>query len=189
MDAARKIVIFPLDQFYAVVGNIALPEDPYCVSLTDILDERSAMTHRKGDHEHRPGRIFLTDAEFYSLHDNTRRICTVMTEVYIPVQQIRAVADVHPERYQGNVAKRRESEERVRQHRQLHFALHEHAVRGVADAREVYRKSEQFIGLTAVAIDEEPAAPARLSLPEFLRHLGCPSPQFMAVNLRCLIHS
>ena len=189
MDATRKLVIFPVDQFYAVVGNVTLPGNPYGISLTDILNDRSALTHRQGDHEHRPGRIFLTDAEFYDLGDNTRRICTAMTEVFIPVQQIRAVVDVHPERYQGSADKRRESQERVRRSRELLFALHGHAVRGVAEALEVYRKSDQFIGLTGVAIDEEPAATAGLSLPKFLLHLGCPPPDFMAVNLRCVIHS
>lgn len=188
MDAARKLVIFPVDQFYAVVGNITLPQDPHGVSLIDILNDRSAMTHRKGNHEHRPGRIFLTDAECYALHDNTRRICTLMTEAYIPVQQVRAAIDVHPERYKGCADKRHEAKERVRHHRQMLFALHGHPVCGVADAFEVYRKSDQFVGLTSVAIDEEPAA-AGLSLPKFLHHLGCPLPDFMAVNLRCVIHS
>ncbi|HYS43095.1 MAG TPA: hypothetical protein VEM32_03850, partial [Geobacteraceae bacterium] len=63
MDTARKLVIFPVDQFYALVGNVTLPKDPYGITLTDILNDRSALTHRQGDHEHRPGRIFLTDAE------------------------------------------------------------------------------------------------------------------------------
>jgi hypothetical protein len=189
MDTARKLVIFPVDQFYAVVGNITLPKDPYGISLTDILNDRSALTHRQGDHEHRPGRIFLTGAECYALHDNTRRICTVMTEVFIPVQQVRAVVDFHPERYKGSADKRRESQERVRRSRELLFALNGHAVRGVAEALEVYRKSDQFVGLTGVAIDEEPATAPGLSLPEFLHHLGCPPPDFMAVNLRCVIHS
>ena len=189
MDTARKLVIFPVDQFYALVGNVTLPKDPYGITLTDILNDRSALTHRQGDHEHRPGRIFLTDAEFYALHDNTRRICTVMTEVFIPVQQVRAVVDVHPELYQGSADKRRESQERVRRSRDLTFALHGHAVRGVAEALEVYRKSDQFVGLTGVAIDKEPASAAGLSLAEFLHHIGCPPPDFMAVNLRCIIHS
>ncbi len=188
MDA-RKLVIFPVDQFYAVVGNVTLSQDPYGISLTDILNERSGMTHRKGNHEHRPGRIFLSAAEFYALDDNSRRICTAMTEVYIPVRQIRAAADVHPERYQGNPDKRRESEDRVRRHRELHFALHGHAMSGMADALEVYRKSEHFVGLTAISIDEETPPLAGVSLPEFLRRLGCPPPDFMAVNLRCVIHS
>jgi hypothetical protein len=189
MDAGRKLVIFPVDQFYAVVGNVTLPKDPYGISLIDVLNERSALTHRQGDHEHRPGRIFLTDAEFYTLHDNTRRICTVMTEIFIPVQQVRAVVDVHPERYQGSADKRRESQERVRRSRELLFALHGHAVRGVAEALEIYRKSDQFVGLTRVAIDEEPATTNGLSLTAFLHHLGCPPPDFMAVNLRRVIHS
>ena len=189
MDAARKIVIFPVDQFYALVGNVTLPKDPYGVSLTDILNDRSALTHRPGDHEHRPGRIFLTGTEFYDLRDNTRRICTVMTEVFIPVQQVRAVVDFHPERYKGSADKRRESQERVRRSRELFFALNGHAVRGVAEALEVYRKSDQFVGLTGIAIAEEPATAAGRSLPEFLRHIGCPPPDFMAVNLRCVIHS
>jgi len=189
MDAARRLVIFPVDQFYAVVGNITLPKGSYGISLTDILNDRSSLTHRQGDHEHRPGRIFLTDAEFYALHDSTRRICKVMTEVFIPVQQVRAVIDVHPERYQGSADKRREAQERLRRSRELLFALHGHAVRGVAEALEVYRKSEQFVGLTGVAIDEEPATTACPSVLEFLRHLGCPPPDFMAVNLKCVIHS
>lgn len=189
MDAARKIVIFPVDQFYAMVGNVTLRKDPYGMTLPDILNDRSAMTHRQGDHEHRSGRIFLTDAEIYALHDNTRRICTALNELFIPVHQIRAVVDVNPERYRGNADKRREAQERVRHSRDLLFALHGHAVRGVAEALEVYRKSDQFVGLTGVTIDEEPAAAAVLPLPEFLRHIGCPPPDFMAVNMWCVIHS
>ncbi|HEX8961251.1 MAG TPA: hypothetical protein VF775_06735 [Geobacteraceae bacterium] len=184
----RRLVIFPVDQFYAIVGNITLPQDPYGISLTDILNERSAMTHRKGNHEHRPGRLFLSDAEFYAMDDNTRRICASMTETYVPVRLIRAAADVHPERYQGNAAKRQESADRVRRHRELHFALRAHAVAGMADALEVYRKSEHFVGLTSVTIGEEQSA-AGHSLPEFLRRIGCPPPDFMAVNLRDVIHS
>ncbi|HEY6838985.1 MAG TPA: hypothetical protein VI389_09600, partial [Geobacteraceae bacterium] len=78
MDAARKLVIFPTDQFYAVIGNITLPVNPYSMSLTDILTDQSAMTHRKGDHEHRPGKIFLSEAECYGLFDNTQRVCSIM---------------------------------------------------------------------------------------------------------------
>jgi hypothetical protein len=189
MDVTRKLVIFPVDQFYVVVGNVTLPKDPYGISLTDILNDRSALTHRQGDHEHRPGRIFLTDAECYALHDNTRRICTAMIEVFVPVRQIRAVIDVHPERYQGNADKRRESQERVRRNRELLFALHGHTLHGAAETLEVYRKSDQFVSLTGVTINEEPAGAAGLSLPGFLHQIGCPPPDFMAVNLGCVIHS
>ena len=189
METARRLVIFPVDQFYAVVGNITLPIDPYGISLTDILNDRSGLTHRPGDHEHRPGKVFLTGTEFYALNDPARPICTAMTEVFIPAQQIRAVADLHPERYQGSADKRRESQERVWNRREVLFALHGHAVRGEADALEVYRKSEQFVGLTSIAVDEEPASPAVISLPAFLHRLGCPSPDYMAVNLKRVIHS
>jgi hypothetical protein len=189
MEISRKLVIFPIDQFYAIVGNLTLPEDPYAVSLTDILNDRSAMTHRQGNHEHRSGRIFLDDAECFDLHDNTRRICAKMTEVYIPVHQIRAAIDVHPEHYRGNADKRRESEERRRRHRDLLFPLHGHTVRGVADVLEVYRKSDHFVGLTEVAIDDEPVTSAGVSLSKFLHHLSCPPPDFIAVNLKCVIHS
>ena len=188
MNASRKLVIFPVDLFYAIVGNVTMPQDPHGLSLTDILDDRSAMTHPKENHEHRPGRIFLTGAELYAPDDNTRRLCTAMTAIYIPVHLIRAAVDVHPEHYQGNPSKRLESRARVRRPRQLHFALHGHTVSGEADALEVYRKSEQFVGITAITIDEEQSA-AGLSLPEFLRRIGCPPPDFMAVNLRYVIHS
>ncbi len=189
MDKTRKLVIFPVDQFYALTGNVTLDRDPYSITLTDILNDRSAMTHRQGDHEHRPGRIFLTDVEFYPLHDNTRRVCTAITKAFIPLHQIRAAVDVHPEHYQGNSEKRREAKERVRRNRELLFALHGHTVRGVAEELEVYRKRDQFVGLTGVEIGEDPATAAGLSLPEFLRHIACPPPGFMAVNLWCVIHS
>jgi hypothetical protein len=189
MAESRKLVIFPVDQFYAVVGNLSLPEDPYGVTLPDILNDRSAQTHRPSDHDHRPGRIFLAEAEFYDLHDNTRRVCAGLTEVYIPVKEIRAALDVHPERYQGSAAKRQEAQERVlRRRRPLLFALHGHLVRGVADGLEVYRKSEQFVGLTEVAIEEPPPS-AGLSLHGFLQLVGCPPPAFVAVNLGCVIHT
>ena len=189
MDKARKLVIFPVDQLYALVGNVTLDRDPYGITLTDIFNERSALTHRQGDHEHHPGRIFLTDAELYSLHDNTRRVCTAMTEIFIPLHQIRAVVDIHPERYQGNPEKRREAQVREHRSRELLFVLHGHSVRGVADELEVYRKRDHFIGLTGVGIVEKPVTAAGLSLPEFLRHIACPPPDFMVVNLRSVIHS
>ncbi|HEY6839086.1 MAG TPA: hypothetical protein VI389_10110, partial [Geobacteraceae bacterium] len=90
---------------------------------------------------------------------------------------------------QGNASKRQESQPRVRHHRDLLFPLHGQAVCGVADALDIYRKSEQFIGLNSITIHEEPATAAGLSLPEFLRHVDCPPPSFMAVNLKCVIHS
>jgi len=188
MDFARRLVVFPTDQFYAVVGTVVMETDPYLLTITDICNERSSATHGAREHLHRPGKIYLTEAEFYSIEDNTQKVCTSMPSVHLAQKDIRAIIDYYPERYRGNPFKRQEYEERRVVEGGLKFLLHAHVVGGVADQQEIYRRSEQFIGLTRVAIEELPETDG-LSLPGFLELIGCGRPDFMAVNLANVLHS
>jgi len=188
MELARRLVVFPIDQFYAVVGTVVMATDPYRLTITDICNERSSATHGAREHLHRPGKIYLTDVELYSLQDNTQKVCGSLGAVHLSLKDIRAIIDYHPERYQGNAFKRQEYEERRVVEGAVRFVLHEHVVSGVADQKEIYRRSEEFIGLTRVAIEDIPEA-SGLSLPGFLELVGCRQPDYMAVNLANVYHS
>jgi hypothetical protein len=188
MENSRKLVLFPIDQFYAVVGTISMAEDPYSLTITDICADKSSGTHGARDHLHRPGRIYLSGTEFYALKDNRQRVCRSLDTVHLATKNIRAAIDFYPDRYKGNPFKRREFEERSMVEGSLRFALHAHVLSGVADERDIYRRSEQFIGLSRLRVEEEPATD-RLSLPGFLESIGCRQPEYMAVTLARVIHS
>jgi len=188
MEFARRLVVFPTDQFYAVVGTAVMETDPYRLTIPDICNERSSATHGAREHLHRPGKIYLRDADFYLLEDNTQKVCCGMESVHLPLKGIRAILDFHPERYQGNASKRQEYEERRVVEGALHFVLHAHVVSGVADQKEIYRRSEEFIGLTRIEIRDLPET-SGLSLPGFLELIGCSQPDYMAVNLANVFHS
>lgn len=188
MEKSRKIVLFPVGQFYAVVGTITMAADPYSLTITDICNDMSSATHGARNHLHRPGKIYLTAAEFYALNDNTRKVCQAMSSVHLALKDIRAAIDFFPERHKGNQFKRREYGERRVVKGPFRFALHAHVISGVADQQEVYRRSEQFLGLTEVAVEELPE-PEGLSLPGFLEMICCPLPDYMAVNLANVFHS
>lgn len=188
MENSRKLVLFPVDQFYAVVGTVTMAEDPYSLSIPDIFNDRSHATHGAREHLHRPGRIYLTGAEFYALHDNTQRVCSRLGSVHLRLNDVRAAIDFFPERYRGNEVKRQEHGERKLLEGSLSFALHGHVLSGVADERDIYRRSEEFIGLSRVRVEEVPETES-LSLPGFLELIGCRQPDYMAVNLANVFHS
>ena len=188
MEEARKIVVFPGGQFFAVVGKLRMPQNPYLLSLPDILNEQSSATHRARNHEHRSGRIFLSDVEFYALHDPCTRVCGDLTRCHVQVGDISAAIDFYPEKYQGNDDKRRDYAQRQIRTEVLHFVQHHQVFSGLVDAMEVYRKSEGFVSvnklqtLPATREGEGPIA-------EFLGRIRCPQPRFMAVNLARVLHS
>ncbi len=190
MDNARKLVIFPVDQFYAIVGTItmAMQEGPYSLTLADICNEKSSATHDARDHMHRPGKIYLTAAEFYSLRDNKQKVCSTMSAVHLALKDIRGVIDFYPDRFQGNPLKRQEHKERNLREGSVQYSLHEHVLLGVADESDIYRYSEQFLGLSRLRIKELPDT-EDLFLPGFLEMIGCPKPDYMAVNLANVFHS
>jgi hypothetical protein len=188
MENSRKLVLFPVDQFYAVVGTISMAEDPYSLTITDIFNDKSSATHGARDHLHRPGRIYLSNAEFYALKDNRRKVCCNLDTVHLAMKDVRAVIDFFPDRFKGNPLKRKEYEERKVVAGSVRFSLHAHVLSGVADERDIYRQSEQFIGLTRLRVEEVPVTD-RLSLPGFLELIGCQQPDYMAVNLARVFHS
>lgn len=188
MEFSRRLVLFPSDQFYAVVGDVRLQEDPYQVSIPDIFNEKSRMTHWARDHEHRSGKLFLSNTAFYDLADNRRRVCPTMTTAHLPLASLRAVADYHPENYIGSEAKRLEFEERISTPSQMRFTLNRHTLEGTVCDLEVYRRSEQFVGVSRLRVMDHPTGP-HLSLPAFFEEIGCPQPEYMAVHLGNVFHS
>jgi len=188
MENSRKLVLFPVDQFYAVVGTVRMSVDPYGLTIPDICNEMTSATHAARDHLHRPGRIYLFDAEFYALKDNRRKVCSTLDTVHLAMKDVRAIIDYHPERYKGNPVKRREYGERRVVEGSVRFSLHAHVLSGVADERDIYRQSEQFVGLYNLKVEDVPPAD-RLSLPGFLDSIGCRQPEYMAVNLARVFHS
>lgn len=194
MDNTRKVVLFPVDQFYAVVGTITMAANPYRLTLTDICNDMTSATHAARDHHHRSGTIFLTDVNFYSLHDSSQTVCCTLDVVHLAVKNLRAIIDFHPEHFVGNDLKRREHQERNVEEGYVRFPLHDHVFHGVADELDIYRLSDiyrftdKFIGLSKLRIEEAPVT-ARRSLPDFLQEIGCPQPDYMAVNLANVFHS
>jgi len=188
MDLSRKLVIFPVDQFFAIIGVIHMIQDPYAHSIPDIFNHKSEQTHGARDHEHKPGRIFLHDVQFYSLADNRRQICTSLTQIHIPTKDIRAVVDFHPERFKGRDELRMEAEERIIEEERILVALHGHIISGDVHPWVVYRSSHEFVGMSTVTVDETDESHG-LSLPAFFQAIGCPSPTYMAVHLGQTIHS
>lgn len=194
MVQTRKVVLFPVDQFYAVVGVLSMPMDPYRVSLTDICNDMTSATHSARDHLHRPGTLYLTSAKFYSLHDNSLQVCESLVEIHLAVKNVRGVIDFHPEHFEGDPVKRREHSERKPRPGSVRFPLHNQVLYGVADEYEIYRFSDiyrftdKFIGLSKLHI-EEPQPLGALSLAGFLDRIGCRYPDYMAVNLANVFHS
>ncbi|PLX83492.1 MAG: hypothetical protein C0617_11220 [Desulfuromonas sp.] len=188
MSSARRLILFPKDQFFAVVGTITLPDDPYALTIPDIFNEQSSATHWARDHMHRSGKVYLTDTEFFALNDPQRRICPSMTTAHIDVNDLLAVTDYHPDRYLGNDAKRQEYEERKTQMEPIRFLLRAHTFNGIADSQEIYRKSDSFVNITDISIDYAGVAPS-FSLASFLRRIGGPTPNHMAVHLGNILHS
>ena len=194
MEKTRKVVLFPVDQFYAVVGTFTMPVDPYRLTLTDICNDMTSATHGARDHLHRPGTIYLSSVEFYSLHDNTQKVCQALDVIHLAVKNIRGIIDFHPELFEGNPIKRQEHMERQPQPGSVRFPLHDHVLHGVADEYEIYRLSDiyrftdKFIGLSSLQIEEAPVAD-HLSLTGFLTRIGCRHPDYMAVNLANVFHS
>ena len=194
MESSRKVVLFPVDQFYAVVGTFNLPVHAYRVTLTDICNDMTSATHSARDHLHRPGTLYLTEAEFFSRHDNTQKVCQTLDIIHMAVKNIRAIIDFHPERFEGDPVKRQEHRERQLQLGRVSFPIHDHVLHGIADEYEIYRLSDiyrftdKFIGLSQLHIDEGPM-PDHLSLSVFLQRIGCRHPEYMAVNLANVFHS
>lgn len=194
METTRKVVLFPADQFYAVVGTITMAVDPYRLTLTDICNDMTSATHGARDHHHRSGTIFLSSVEFYALNDNTQKVCRTLESVHLAVKTIRGIVDFYPERFEGNPVKRQEHIERNLAVGSIRFPLHNHVLHGVANELDIYRLSDiyrftdKFIGLSNLRIDEVPAM-NNLSLPGFLERIGCRHPDYMAVNLANVFHS
>jgi len=191
METGRKLVLFPTDQFFAIVGTIAMSElaaGPYSMTIADICNDKSSATHGARDHMHRTGRLYLTGTEIYSLHDNSQKVCTTLDTIHLPLENIRAIIDFCPEYFQGDPRKRQEQQERDLPKGRLRFSLHEHVLSGEAAEWDIYRLSEKFIGLSQLRVEELPAR-ANLSLPGFLELIGCPQPDYMAVNLATVFHS
>jgi hypothetical protein len=194
MEKPRKVVLFPVDQFYAVVGTFTMPVDPYRLTLTGICNDMTRATHSARDHLHRPGTIYLTSVAFYSLRDNTQKVCQTLDTIHLAVKNLRGIVDFHPELFEGNPIKRQEHEERKPQPGSVRFPLYDHVLYGVADEYEIYRLSDiyrftdRFIGLSSLQTEETPIA-ENLSLPGFLARIGCRHPDYMAVNLANVLHS
>lgn len=194
MEYARKIVLFPVDQFYAVVGTVTMTMDPYRVTLTDICNDMTSATHRARDHHHRSGTLYLSAVEFYSLRNNALKVCGSMQAIHLAVKNIRGIIDFYPERFEGNPVKRQEHLDRKMEEGSVCFPLHEHVFCGVAAELDIYRLSDiyrfsdKFIGLSRLSVEEVPE-PANLSLPAFLTSIGCRQPDYMAVNLANVFHS
>ena len=194
MENTRKILFFPVDQFYAVAGTITMAVDPYRVTLTDICNDMTSATHRARDHHHRSGTIYLTDVEFYALRNNRQKVCRNLDVVHLAVKNIRGIIDFFPERFEGNPVKRQEHKDRNQEEGSVRFPLHDHVFSGVAEELEIYRLSDiyrfsdKFIGLSRLRM-EETAETENLSLPGFLEMIGCRQPDYMAVNLANVFHS
>jgi hypothetical protein len=193
MQNTRKIVLFPVAQFYAVVGTITMVMDPYRLTLTDICNDMTGATHFVGDHHH-SGTVYLSSVEFYSLRDNAQRACTTLDVAYFAVKNIRGVIDFHPERFEGNPHKRQEHAERKLEVGTVKFPLYDHVFCGIADELDIYRLSDiyrftdKFLGLSRLSIEEIPKT-GELPLPDFLHGIGCGHPGYMAVNLANVFHS
>jgi hypothetical protein len=194
MNNVRKVVLFPVDQFYAVVGTITMATDPYRLTLTDICNDMTSSTHSARDHHHRSGTIYLSAVEFYSLRNNTQKVCCTMDVIHLAVKSIRGIVDFYPERFEGNPVKRQENIERNLDVGSVRFPLHDHVLHGVANELDIYRLSDiyrftdKFIGLSKLLIEDVPAA-ENLTLPGFLESIGCRHPDYMAVNLANVFHS
>lgn len=193
MQNTRKVVLFPVDQFFAVVGTITMAVDPYRLTLTDICNDMTGATHGPRDHHH-SGTLYLSSAEFYSLRDNTQRVSLALDVVHVAVKNIRGIVDFFPEFFEGNPHKRHEHNERNLEKGSIKFPLHDHVLHGVADEldifrlSDIYRFTDKFIGLSNLRIEEIPAT-ENLSLPDFLGRIGCHHPNYMAVNLANVFHS
>jgi hypothetical protein len=193
MENTRKVVLFPVDQFYAVVGTITMAVDPYRLTLTDICNDMTGATHGPRDHHH-SGTLYLSAVEFYSLRNNAQKVCGTLDVVYVAVKSIRGIIDYDPERFEGNPLKRQEHQERKLEEGSVKFPLHDHVLYGVADEldifrlSDIYRFTDKFIGLSRLRI-EEASAMDNLSLPDFLHRIGCRQPDYMAVNLANVFHS
>jgi hypothetical protein len=194
MEYARKIVLFPVDQFYAVVGTVTMALDPYRVTLTDICNDMTSATHRARDHHHRSGTLYLSAVEFYSLRNNALKVCGSMETIHLAVKNIRGIIDFYPERFEGNPVKRQEHLDRKLEEGSVCFPLHEHVFCGVAAELDIYRLSDiyrfsdKFIGLSRLSVEVVPETD-NLSLPAFLKSIGCRPPDYMAVNLANVFHS
>ena len=194
MEYTRKIVLFPIDQFYAVVGTVTMALDPYRVTLTDICNDMTSATHQARDHHHRSGTLYLTEVEFYSLRNNAQKVCGSMDIVHLAVKNIRGIIDFHPERFEGNPLKRQEHLDRNLEEGSVCFPLHDHVFCGVANELDIYRLSDiyrfsdKFIGLSRLRLMETPETES-LSLSGFFAMIGCRQPDYMAVNLANVFHS
>jgi len=186
-DLSRKVIVFPTSQFSAVIGEITLGEDPFALTLPDILNDKSSATHQAREHLHRSGKIFLSEVEAFSLGNDRRRICHSLKTVHLPVNQVATVVDYFPDKYRGNREKRLEYRERKVVEDDLRFVLQDHVICGVADQKEIYRRSECFLGLSRLRFEEAPRD--QFSLPDFFEEVGCPLPEYMAVNLARVFHS
>lgn len=186
-DLSRKVIVFPTSQFSAVIGKVTLPEDPYSLTIPDILNDKSSATHHAREHLHRPGKIYLSEIEAFSLGYDRRRVCHSLKTIHLSVEHVAAVVDYFPDKYRGNREKRLEYRERKVVEDELQFVLQDHVICGVADQREIYRRSESFIGLSRLRFEESPQD--RFSLPDFFAEVGCPLPEYMAVNLARVFHS
>lgn len=133
MSKTRKVVLFPVDQFYAIVGTFTMPVDPYRLSLTDICNDMTSATHGARDHLHRPGTIYLSSVEFCSLRDNTQKVSQTRGVIHLAVKNIRGIVDFHPELFEGDPIKRQEYEERKPQPEGVRVPLHDDVLHGVAD--------------------------------------------------------
>lgn len=187
MENTRKVVIFPVDQFYAIVGNITMSGDPYRMRLTDICNDMAGATHNDHDHRH-SGTIYLSSAEFYSMENNQQKVCCTLTVGHLAVKNIQGVIDFYPDRFKGNPHKRYEHHERHLKEGKVKFRLNDHVLNGVADEfdisrySDVYRFADKFIGLHKLHVVETPATEV-LSLSGFMENIGCRFPDYMAVNL------
>lgn len=194
MEKTRKIVMFPVDQFYAIVGTLTLGIDPYRVTLTDICNDMTSATHRARDHHHRSGTLYLTGVEFYSLRNNTQKVCGTLNIIHLAVKNIRGLIDFNPERFEGNPVKRQEHHERNLEEGSVCFPIHDHVLCGAASELDIYRLSDiyrfsdKFIGLSKLRLLETPAT-EQLTLPGFLAMIGCQEPDYMAVNLGNVFHT
>lgn len=188
MNTTRKIVVFPTSKFFAIVGTITMAEDPYDMSLTDICNFKSHATHHAREHEHKPGKLFLTDTEFYSLKDNSQRQCVDLDQIHIALKDIEAIIDVEPAYFTGNKEKRAEQEQRYATKEKIRFVLRSHVISGSVDSQKVYRNSGAFVSISHVSIDDADNS-SNQDLSQFLESIKCPQPAYMAIYLENILHS
>jgi hypothetical protein len=184
---SRRLVVFPTSQFYAVVGTVQMPENPYQLTIPEIFNERSHMTHAARDHEHRPGKIYFTDTEFYGLHDNSKRLCHHMDIIHIAVNDILVATDFYPERFVGRDHQREDYKTRKLPKDRIRFLLNANTLSGSAESLVIYRSHDRFLGVSEVAFEDDDET-ATLSLTRFFEHIGCPVPDYMAIHLGTIFH-